>query len=73
MGKVLEKISNLYEAGDKIKNSEISAQKAAKVIIDVTGKNRSLTMRRSSSRVGSESLSPAKKLNRMTTAMDRNC
>ena len=73
MGKILEKISKIYLAGEKPKNSEISALKAAKFIQDITGKNRNLLPRKNSNRNSFDgSKSPIKSFQKMHTTFDKN-
>ena len=71
MGKVLEKISKIQLVGEKVKGPDVTAQKAAKIITDMTGKNRSLTMKRSNSRAGELSTSPGKRMSRLQTGVDK--
>ena len=63
MGKIVEQMSNLYAVGEKNRVTDINAKKAAKMIVDVAGKNRNLPPRKkSSTRLGNEaSRSPMKR------------
>ena len=74
MGKILEKISKGYVAGEKApKNNEVnSPAKAAKMIMEVTGRNRNTSPpRRNSSKPNFEGKSPVKQLSRGLTSYEK--